>query len=82
MKSFRDGNHKVIICTPDSAGEGIDVSGCNFVINYDYLKTEVGMIQIKGETCCSPLIMPYQLVINFSNLITSSSALFLPELFK
>lgn len=57
MKSFREGNHKIIICTPDSAGEGIDVSGCNFVINYDYLKTEVHMVQIKGKHVIATIVL-------------------------
>ena len=48
MDNFREGKHKLLICTPDSAGEGIDVTDCNFVIIYDIMTNEVSVTQIKG----------------------------------
>jgi len=49
MKGFRDGTHKMLISTPDAAGEGIDVANCNIIVEYDFLKTEVATTQIQGE---------------------------------
>ena len=48
MKAFRRKEYRMLVSTPDSAGEGIDVADCNIVINYDFHKSEVSTIQIKG----------------------------------
>ncbi|XP_076807713.1 antiviral innate immune response receptor RIG-I-like isoform X3 [Clavelina lepadiformis] len=49
MKSFRSGQHKILISTPHAAGEGIDVADCNLVINYNFLQNESLTVQIKGR---------------------------------
>lgn len=49
MEDFREGKHKLLICTPDAAGEGMDVAGCNFVIIYDFMTNEITDTQIKGK---------------------------------
>ena len=48
MKRFRNKTHKILISTPDAAGEGMDVADCNIIIEYDFLKTAVATTQIKG----------------------------------
>jgi len=49
MDKFRSGEHKLLICTPDLAGEGIDVTDCNLVVIYDIMTNEVTIKQIKGK---------------------------------
>ena len=48
MKDFASKNHKMLICTPDAAGEGMDFAECSLVVDYDFLKNEVTTTQIKG----------------------------------
>jgi len=56
LDSFRDGKRNLLICTPEAAGEGLDVVDCNCVIKYDYIRSEIGRIQTKG-TVLVPFIL-------------------------
>jgi len=50
LRMFENGTCKVLVCTRDAAGEGMDVADCNYVITYDYMKSEISRVQIKGQS--------------------------------
>nr|XP_039258797.1 antiviral innate immune response receptor RIG-I-like [Styela clava] len=49
LEEFRNGNIKILVCTPDVASEGMDIVNCNLVICYDYVKNEISSTQVKGR---------------------------------
>lgn len=49
MDGFRQGVYKILVCTNEASGEGIDVQNCNMVLCYDYSKNEIGLVQQKGN---------------------------------
>lgn len=48
MQRFNAGDIRVLICTPEAAGEGLDIEMCNLVINYNYMRNEISSVQTKG----------------------------------
>jgi hypothetical protein len=48
LKDLKDGNINLLFAT-DVAQEGIDISQCNVIINYDGPKTLIGFIQRRGR---------------------------------
>nr|CAB3237962.1 probable ATP-dependent RNA helicase DHX58 [Phallusia mammillata] len=49
MDGFKDGIHKILVCTNEASGEGIDVQNCNMVLCYDYSKNEISLVQQRGR---------------------------------
>ena len=48
LDRFREGSCKLIIATT-IAEEGLDISACNLIINYNYSTNDVGHVQRKGK---------------------------------
>lgn len=49
IEAFKNGGCKVLICTPDAAGEGIDIPNCNLVITIECISDEIKLVQLKGR---------------------------------
>nr|XP_039267534.1 antiviral innate immune response receptor RIG-I-like isoform X1 [Styela clava] len=49
LQKFKKGDCKVLVCTPDAAGVGIDIPDCNLVITVDCVKNEISKAQLSGR---------------------------------
>ncbi|XP_077966805.1 ATP-dependent RNA helicase DHX58-like isoform X1 [Styela clava] len=49
LQKFKKGDCKVLVCTPDAAGVGIDIPDCNLVITIDCVKNEISKAQLAGR---------------------------------
>lgn len=49
IESFAKGECKVLVCTPDAAGEGIDIQNCNLVVTVECIRDEIKKVQLAGR---------------------------------
>ena len=60
LDRFREGSCKLMIATT-VAEEGLDISACNLIINYNYSTNDIGHIQRMGKQFRNyPLFTPRQ----------------------
>ena len=47
LSEFRLGNCQIMVATLGE--EGLDIEKCNLVLNYNYVKNEISLVQKRGE---------------------------------
>ena len=48
LELFRKGDINLLIAT-DIAQEGLDIPECNYVIRYEFVSNEIGVVQSRGR---------------------------------